>query len=145
MAVLFLCSQYSALDHTNERWEHDLLESLSLSLSLCPGRRTLLGGLQKKAYSSNLLHSQGLRYGTEGSGMLTYGAMLRACPVPVTQREPLRTQGLASHPDLLTDLPLTEELGLFHSSLVVWIPLHALHLGVSCLMEKEDLVLKNII
>lgn len=91
-----------------------------------------------------MLHSQGLRYGTEGSGMLTYGAMLRACPAQMTQREPLRTQELASHPDFLTDLSLTEELGLFHSNLVLWTPLHPLHLGVSCLMEKEDLVLKNI-
>lgn len=76
--------------------------------------------------------------------MLTYGAMLRACPAQMTQREPLRTQELASHPDFLTDLPLTEELGLFHSNPVLWTPLHPLHLGVSCLMEKEDLVLKNI-
>lgn len=51
----------------NEKWEQDLLESLFL----CPGRHTLLGGPQKKAYSSSLLHSQGLRYGTGGSGILT--------------------------------------------------------------------------
>lgn len=61
--------------------------------------------------------------------MLTYRAMLRARPDQMTQREPLRTQGLASHSDLLTDLPLTEELGLFHSNLVLWTPLHPLHLG----------------
>lgn len=48
--------------------------------------------------------------------------MLRADPSQMTQWEPLRTQELATHPDLLTDLPLTEVLGLFHSSLVLWNP-----------------------
>lgn len=68
--------------------------------------------------------------------------MLRADPSQMTQWEPLRTQGLATHPDLLTDLPLTEVLGLFHSSLVLWNPAPP-HLGVSPLMEEEDLVLEN--
>lgn len=44
---------------------------ISWSLYLCPWRHTLLGGPQEKASSSGLLHSQGLRYGTEGSGTLT--------------------------------------------------------------------------
>lgn len=68
--------------------------------------------------------------------------MLRADPSQMTQWEPLRTQGLATHPDLLTDLPLTEVLGLFHSSLVFGTPPPP-HLGVSPLMEEEDLVLEN--